>query len=100
VEDNKHAVLTAFLTPATRNAYNLSVRANALNNATRTAVEIYIIKTKTGKLPDALPADSPKDPFSGKDFEYEVTKKGFILRCQAEDLKKNDIHQYEFKVSK
>ena len=99
-EGNTDAALTAFLAPATAKAYNLSVRANALNNATKTAVDIYIIKAKTGKLPDALPADSPKDPFSGKDFEYEVTKNSFILRCQAEDLDKDEIHQYEFKVKK
>jgi len=99
-EENTDAVLTAFLAPATARAYNLSVRAHALNNATKTAVDVHIIKAKTGKLPDALPADSPKDPFSGKDFEYEVTKNGFILRCQAEDLDKDEIHQYEFKVKK
>ena len=100
VKDNTDATLTAFLVPATAKAYNLSVRAHALNNATKTAVDIYIVKAKTGKLPDGLPDDSPKDPFSGKDFEYEVTKNGFILRCQAEDLDKDEIHQYEFKVSK
>ncbi|MGB2809141.1 MAG: hypothetical protein WBC22_15470 [Sedimentisphaerales bacterium] len=100
VKDNTDATLTAFLVPATAKAYNLSVRAHALNNATKTAVDIYIVKAKTGKLPDGLPADSPKDPFSGKDFGYEVTKNGFILRCQAEDLEKNEIHQYEFKVKK
>ena len=98
--DNTDAALTAFLAPATANAYNLSVRAQALNNATRTAVDVYIIKARTGKLPDGLPADSPKDPFSGKDFEYEVTKNGFILRCQGKNLDKDEIHQYEFKVSK
>ncbi|MHC4309556.1 MAG: hypothetical protein ACYSSN_06400 [Planctomycetota bacterium] len=100
VADNTDAVLTAFLAPATAKAYNLSVRAQALNNATKTAVDIYIAKAKTGKLPDVLPPDSPKDPFSGKDFEYEVTKKGFILRCRAEDLEKGEIHQYEFKIPK
>ena len=99
-EENTNAVLTAFLAPATAKAYNVSVRANALNNATRTAVDIYILKAKTGKLPDVIPADSPKDPFSGQDFGYEKTKEGFILRCQAEDLDKNEIHQYEFKVKK
>jgi hypothetical protein len=99
-EENTNAVLTAFLTPAAAKIYNRSVRANALNNATRTAVDIYILKAKTGKLPDVIPADSPKDPFSGQDFGYEKTKEGFVLRCQAEDLENNEIHQYEFKVKK
>lgn len=98
--DNTDAVLTAFLAPATTRAYNLSVNAHAINNATRAAVDVYIIKAKTGKLPDVLPADAPKDPFSGRDFEYEVTKTGFVLRCRAEDLDKNEIHQYEFTVKK
>lgn len=100
VKDNKDATLTDFLVPATAKVYNTSVKANALNNATRTALDLYILKAKTGKLPDALPDDSPKDPFSGKDFEYEVTKNGFILRCRAEDLEKKKIHQYEFKIPK
>jgi hypothetical protein len=100
VKDNEDATLTDFLVPATAKAYNVSVKANALNNATRTAVDIYIFKAKTGKLPDVIPADSPKDPFSGQDFGYEKTKEGFILSCQAEDLQKKEIHQYEFKVKK
>jgi len=100
VKDNKDAILTDFLVPATAKAYNVSIKANALNNATRTAVDIYILKAKTGKLPDVIPADSPKDPFSGRDFGYEKTKDGFILRCQAEDLQMNEIHQYEFRVKK
>lgn len=98
--DNTDAALTAFLAPATVKAYNRGVRANALNNATRTAVDVYIIKAKTGELPNGLPPDSPKDPFSGRDFEYEKTKDGFILRCQAEDLEKDEIYQYEFKIPK
>ncbi|MHC4655578.1 MAG: hypothetical protein ACYS91_11265 [Planctomycetota bacterium] len=100
VKDSADAVLTTFLAPTSAKAYNNSVRAFAINNATSTAIDVYIIKAKTGKLPDVIPADSPKDPFSGKDFEYEVTKDGFILHCQAEDLDKNEIHQYEFKVKK
>ncbi len=99
-KDNTDAALTAFLAPTSAMSYNRSVSANAINNATKTAVDIYIIKARTGELPSALPPDSPKDPFSGKDFEYEVTKNGFILRCRAEDLEKKEIHQYEFKIPK
>jgi len=65
-----------------------------------TAVDIYIINAKTGKLPDAIPASLPKDMFSGKDFEYEKTADGFILRCQGRDLLKDEVHEYEFKVAK
>jgi hypothetical protein len=98
--DNTDAVLTAFLAPAAARAYNLSVRAHALNNATRTAVEVYIIKAKTGELPDALPLDSLKDPFSGQDFDYEKTKDRLVLRCQAKDQDKDIVQEYEFRVSK
>jgi hypothetical protein len=98
--DNTEAALTGFLAPTAAKTYNRSVSANAINNATKTAVDIYIVKAKTGKLPDVLPADSPKDPFSGQDFQYEKTKDGFILHCRAEDLEKGEIHQYEFKIPK
>jgi len=47
-----------------------------------------------------LPAELPGDLFSGKDFQYEKTTEGFILRCQGEDLYKNEVYEYEFKVKK
>jgi len=80
-------------------------------NAVKVAIEIYLLKSTTGRLPDALPNGLPKDPFSGKDFEYEITKDGFVLRCRGKDInasKKNYwpgkapvsefFWQYEFKV--
>ena len=60
----------------------------------------YIIKARTGRLPEKLPADVPRDLFSGEDFEYEKTKDAFLLRCRAKDLDKDEIYQYEFKVVK
>ena len=41
-----------------------------------------------------------EDLFSGEDFEYKKTEAGFVLRCRAKDLDKDEIHQYEFKVRK
>ena len=35
-----------------------------------------------------------------KDFKYEKTKAGFILHCPDKDLNKDEINQYEFKLSK
>jgi hypothetical protein len=64
------------------------------------AIDIYIIKAKTGQLPDALPESMPKDLFSGKDFKYEKTKEGFVLRCRGKDLVKDKIYEFEFKVKK
>ena len=69
-------------------------------NAIIAAIEIYIIKAKSGKLPDKLPSGLPKDLFSDKDFIYAKTGDGFILRCQGKDLDRNEIHEYEFKVKK
>ena len=92
------AILTAILTPALDLAYTLGIRGKSNFNAIRAAIGIYIIKAKTGKLPDTLPAGLPKDLFSGKDFEYEKTADGFILRCQGKDLSKDMFHEYEFKV--
>ncbi len=94
--------------------YSQSVQLISRMNALRAAVEIYIISAQTGQLPETLPANLPKDPFSGQDFEYEITDEGFILRCRAEDLSTKSylivvrpgddassegvIHEYEFKV--
>jgi hypothetical protein len=74
--------------------------SKTLFNAIIAAVEIYIVKAKTSRLPDTLPAGLPRDLFSGKDFEYEKTKDGFILRCRGKDLDKDEFYQYEFKVPK
>jgi hypothetical protein len=96
----REAVLSAVLTPALGPAYTLGIRSKSNFNAVRAAVGIYIIKAETGQLPDALPAGSPKDLFSGKDFEYEKTGDGFILRCQGKDLWKDKTYEYEFKIAK
>lgn len=98
--ENPDATLTAILTPPAWLVYNRGVIGETLSNAIRTAVGIYIIKAKTGQLPDTLPAGLPKDLFSGKDFEYERKDSGFILHCRGKDLRKDKIHEYEFKVSK
>ena len=94
------AVLTAMHTPALAKAYTLGIRGKTNFNAVRVALEIYIIKAETGKLPDTIGAGLPKDLFSGKDFEYEKTADGFILRCQGKELPKDRLHEWEFKVAK
>ncbi|GAI97930.1 unnamed protein product, partial [marine sediment metagenome] len=92
--------LTVALVPAVGKLYGQGVRVETFSNAVRTAVEIYIVKAKTGRLPDELPAGLPKDLFSSKPFQYEKTVEGFILHCQGRDLLKDTIHQYEFKIKK
>ena len=99
-ESNPDAFLTAVLQPAVGKIFSLSVHSKTYNNAIRAAIELYLAKAKTGKLPDELPTGLPKDLLSGKDFEYEKTADGFILRCQGEELGKGKIHEYKFGVKK
>jgi hypothetical protein len=98
--ENPGATLTAAVAPAFSKVYGNEVRAKTHSNAVKAAVEIYILKAKTGKLPDGLPAGSPKDLFSGQDFGYEKKSGGFVLHCLGRDLDKNETHSYEFGVSK
>jgi hypothetical protein len=98
--DNPAAILSTALWPAVTRICTLDVKARTQFNALKAAIEVYIVRAKTGRLPEKLPADMPKDLFSGKDFEYEKTKDGFILRCQGKDLDKDEIFKYEFKVRK
>lgn len=98
VNSNPDATLTAITMPAAKELFSLATRVQTHNNAIRTAIELYMIKAKTGKLPEELPAGLPGDMFSGKPFNYEKTSNGFILRCQGKDLTKNEVYQYEFKV--
>lgn len=69
-------------------------------NAIMAGIEILLDRARTGWLADSLPAGLSKDVFSGKDFEYEKTKDGFILRCPGKKLDKNELYQYEFKLGK
>ena len=55
-------------------------------------------KAQTGSLPDRLPANALKDPFSGQDYLYQKTAAGFMLRCQGKDLDKDQVYEWEFKV--
>ena len=98
-DDPVSAAAKAFV-PTVPRIVTLKTRAEAHANAIKAGVEILLSRARTGRLADTLPAGLPKDTFSGKDFEYEKTKDGFILRCQGKDLDKDEINQYEFKVKK
>jgi len=89
--------------------YSFQVRLTAQFNALKAAIEIYLATANTGQLPDTLPNFLPKDPFSGQDFEYEITEKGFVLRCRAKDIlasrpvwpsgiAQDVVHEYEFEL--
>jgi len=98
--NNPATILSAALWPAATRVFSLDVRSGTHSNALKAAIDIYIGRAKTGRLPDSLPAGLPRDLFSGKEFEYEKKKDGFILRCRGKDLDKDEIYQYEFKVPK
>ncbi|UCG47836.1 MAG: hypothetical protein JSU94_20455 [Phycisphaerales bacterium] len=92
------ALLTNAFAPKMWKIYGHEVRSKARLNALKAAVEIYLVKAGTGRLPEALPDGLPKDPFSGRDFAYQLNKGGFTLRCQGRDLDKDEIHSFEFKI--
>jgi hypothetical protein len=99
-KENPAAIMAALLMPANSRVRTLGTNNETFFNAIKAAIEIYIVKAKSGRLPEELPANLPKDSFSGEDFEYEKTADGFDLRCGAKDLDKNEVYQYEFKVAK
>jgi hypothetical protein len=86
------------LMPAIGRIYNLKTRSVSDARAIRIGVEICLQRAKTGRLPKALPVGSPKDPFSGKDFAYERTDDGFVLRCRQSEMKTERLHEYVFAV--
>jgi len=88
------------LVPAVSSIGSIRIKNKRFFNAVIAAIHIYTADSKTGKLPEKLPAGLPKNMFSGRDFEYERTADGFILRCRGKDLDKNVVYQYEFKVSR
>jgi hypothetical protein len=57
-------------------------------NCTRAAVELYLILTKTGQLPEELPDNLPKDPYTGRNLLYRLRDYGFVLGCQSDMFKK------------
>jgi len=97
---NPNAIIAAHFAPATDRIVSLDIKARTHFNAIKTALNLYIMRAKAGRLPDSLPVGLPMDLFSGKDFEYEKAKDGFILRCRGKDMDKDELYQYEFKLSK
>ncbi len=78
--------------------FNVIVQNTAQFNTLKAAIEIYIIKAKTGELPKVLPPGLPKDPYSGQDFGYEVTNDGFTFHSKGEEYRKLRNRFLEFKV--
>ena len=95
---NADATLTPIFRPSLEAFYSREVKSKTFSNAIQVALEIYSTRAKTGELPKVLPQDLPKDLFSGKDFMYEKTSQGFILRCREKDVLEEKVHSYPFKT--
>jgi GrpB-like predicted nucleotidyltransferase (UPF0157 family) len=99
-KEKPEAIMAGFLFSSIYRICAIDTRGKTHLNAVLAAIDIYLIKAKSGKLPDELPAGLPKDMFSGKDFLYEKTDAGFTLTGQGKDLDKDIVQKYEFKVAK
>ncbi|MHC4386077.1 MAG: hypothetical protein ACYSU8_05905 [Planctomycetota bacterium] len=99
-KENDDAFFTALFCPALAKCYNHGINWKTNYDAMLTALDVYITAAKTGKLPTELPKSTYIDHFSGKPFIYEITKDGFILRCQQEDLVKKITHKFTYKLPK
>ncbi len=92
--------LIGAIAPAVTRIYVLQVRHKADFNALQAAVDVYLAKAGTGRLPTSLPAAAPRDPYTGGAFQYEPAATGFVLRCGAKDLEKNEVREYRFATPK
>jgi len=92
------APLVGLFFPACERIYSLDIKCRNEYNAVKAGAAVYMIKAKSGKLPDSLPVGLPVDLFSGKDFEYKKSGDGFVLKCVGKDLSKDEIYEYKFKV--
>jgi len=80
--------------------YSSLVEHTAYVNGVKAAVEVYLALANAGQLPEKLPDHLPKDPFTGRDFIYEITDEGFALRCQGKMFQGWSKRRLEFKVKK
>ena len=86
--------------PAVPKTYANQARHHADFNALLAALDVYLAKAATGRLPSALPAGAPRDPYTGGEFKYEPVGNGFVLRCGAKDLDKNEVREYRFATAR
>lgn len=79
-------------------SYHALMTHNAVcDNALAAVLAVYLVKINTGQLPATLPDGLPKDLYSGRDFGYERTDGGFVLRFDPQNVSKVRLRQFEFK---
>jgi hypothetical protein len=86
--------------PAIPDVYATTVRHAAAFNAVVGAVNVLLAKARTGQFPKMLPDGLPRDPYSGKDFEYTLADDGFVLRSRVPDLRSGKPYEFEFRPHK
>jgi len=78
--------------------YRLQTLTTARLSALEAALAVYRIEAQAGQLPETLPGGLPADPFSGENFEYQVTDEGFSLRCRV--LPPEGPIHFDFKMAR
>ena len=86
--------LTKMLVPALSRAHNQEARSDALLGAAEIGLANRIYRLKYNKyadsigqlVPEILPS-LPPDPFTGKDYIYRKTDKGFVVYSVGDNLK-------------
>ncbi len=77
--------------------FESQLKHTAQLNSIKVAVELYLIMAQTGQLPDELPDYVAKDPYTGRDFLYEIADDGFVLSCQS-DVFRRGRQRFTFDV--
>jgi hypothetical protein len=78
--------------------HRLVVRNAVYDNLVTTAIEILLVRARTGQLPRVLPPGVPKDLYTNRDFEYQRTEKSFHLRFDPDNLSRIQVRQFEFRT--
>lgn len=78
-------------------SYNMTVRDTRWCNAYEVAVEIYLMKATTGRLPQTIPDGVLKDPLTDKNFLYKITSDGFVLSSPS---RFRNWSEFKFKVQR
>jgi hypothetical protein len=96
VDRYEPAALLQFASTTVATYHEFAVKNAAMSNCMNVGVEVLLVQAETGQLPQVLPEGLPGDPFSGKDFGYERTERGFVLRFDPERVSGLRLREFEF----
>jgi hypothetical protein len=78
--------------------YSSRFRSVARRNAFSVALDVFLERAKTGRLPERLPRGVAKDPYTGQDFVYTINEEGFVLRCPFTPPNERGIIRFVYPV--